>query len=113
MAKRERNPTYVVFEERRMNEAEARLAGIAGDDRAAEDAPTAAGEDAPSVVAAPVIAWVVIATDVDAKTPRDAIAKATADRPVDDRAGTFWAPLASAFRPRSREVAVLHEDRWT
>ena len=50
--------------------------------------------------------------EISADSDKDAIKQATAERPEEERKGTFWAPLQSNVRPRKRGQNVTVEDTW-
>jgi hypothetical protein len=47
-----------------------------------------------------------------ARSHREAIMKATADRPLDQRTRTYLAPLQRRSRLRNRNVQASIEDTW-
>jgi hypothetical protein len=60
-----------------------------------------------------VEAWVLIEAGVEATNDRTAIAKATAGFDDERRYGTFAAPLAGNFKPRTRTKTMQPVEAWS
>ena len=102
---RERNPVYAVFELRTL---------IEGGPLTPIEAPAdGTVVELQETTADPIDAWVLIASEVQAPSDKEAIALATAGRPAEERRGTFWAPLQRYVRPRKRDVEARYEDVWS
>jgi hypothetical protein len=56
--------------------------------------------------------WFEVAT-LEAANDQQAIRKATEDRNIDERAGTFVAVPARSFKARTRATETVVRDRWS
>lgn len=101
---RKRDPVYNVFERRDLYPVTEFEEGEVG-------GPTRTRHDVGDVVSC----WELIAENVKAGSDRAAIEHALDQlgREGDDRLGTFWAPLAGAFKPRTRGTVTRTETVWS